>query len=346
MQPKLFTTLTPALPRPMTDIPSGGVSPPPPPPPPPPPQPAPNGDGKKFYEGWDPAVVAHIESSKYPDAQAIAAADMNARKLIGVPHDQLIKRPAQGFDVDPKPHIAALRVLGAPEKPDGYPADKLFAPVEGLGQLDAGVQKTVADKFTELGVLPWQAQGLMSMFGELTKAQKATLDATTQAAETERTGRLDAYKAERGANFAKDVQGARSIIAKFDRPLQGDAETLKAQGKLRVDASGVIMTDKDGKAIPQGEFEHWLNTSGQHSDPMTIRFLAQIAERFSPSEFTPDGGAPNDQPGGSLSKAQAAEELRKLEADGGFMRQLNTRADPGHKAAVDRRLELLKIANG
>jgi hypothetical protein len=183
----------------------------------------------------------------------------------------------------------------------------------------------------------------MGMFGELTKAQKATLDATTQAAETERTGRLDAYKAERGANFTKDVTGARGIIAKFDRPLQGDAETLKAQGKLRVDSNGVIMTDKDGKPIPQGEFEYWLNTSGQGSDPMTIRFLAQIAERFGPSEFTPDGGAPNDT-SGSMTKAQAAEELRKLESNPGFMKQLTTRGDPGHRAAVDRRLELMKIA--
>jgi hypothetical protein len=342
MQPKLYTTLTRILPRPMTDTPSGGTSPPPPPPPPPP---APNGADKKFYEGWAPEVVAHIESSKYPDAQAIAAADMNARKLIGVPHDQLIKRPAQGFEVDPKPHIAALRVLGAPEKPDGYPADKLFAPVEGLGQLDAGVQKTVTDKFTELGILPWQAQSLMGTFYDLNKAQKATMDAATQAAATERAGRLDAYKAERGANFPKDVQGAKAIIAKFDRPLQGDVETLKAQGKLRVDENGVIMTDKDGKPIPQGEYEHWLNTSGQGSDPATIRMLAAIAERFDPSSFTPDGGQSNDQPG-AMSKAGAAEEERRLRADQGFMKQYTTRGDPGHQAAVDKINALLKIQHG
>jgi hypothetical protein len=329
----------PPMPHP-EPAPSGGPPPPPPPPPPPGPPP-PNGD---WYKGAPEDVRAYVDRNKFPDVVAALQSGMNAEKMIGVPADQVIRRPSSGFDVDPKPHVAALRVLGAPEKGEAYAADKLFAPVDGLGQIPADTQKAVTTKFAELGILPWQAQGLMSMFTDMSKAQKTTMDAATAAIETERQGRLDAYKATLGGKFEPTVKSARALIAKFDKPIAGEAEALKAKGHLRTDANGVILQDKDGRPIPKGELEAWLDETGAGSDPRMIDYLARIAERFDPSGLTSDPGRNLDQPG-AMSKAQAQEELRKLDADQGFQKQLTTRGDPGHKAAVDKRTELLRIAH-
>lgn len=335
------TTRRAPLPHPEPEA-SGGGSPPPPPPPPGPPPPVPNGGGDKWYSSYPDDVKQYVEKNAYPDPLAAIKSTMSLEKLVGVPADQVIRRPAQGFDVDPKPHLAALDVLGRPKESKAYIEAGVFAPVEGLGQLDETVQKGTADKFHQLGILPWQAKGLIEHFNSVAAAQKSTMDSAAAAAKVERDGRLDAYRAERGAKFDADVAGAKSVIAKFDKPLTGDIEQLKAKGLVRTDRNGVIVLDKDGNMQPVGEFEAFLIETGQGDDPRMIRMLAQMAERFDPSSLVREGGDSPNAPG-AMSKQQAAERERALRADPAFMKQFTTRGDPGHKAAVDQMTELTRI---
>lgn len=124
--------------------------------------------------------------------------------------------------------------------------------------------------------------------------------------------------------------------------MQNGLDALKGAFGAKADAmlaSAKVMLEQ--KADPG--FVSFLEETGYGNDPRLVEFLSKIHADYAESGLLDH----NSGLGGKnqLTPEQAREELRKLEADQGFMGQLNNKTDPNHRQAVDRRLELIKLAN-
>jgi hypothetical protein len=306
------------LKMPMSEAAGGGGSPPAPPPSSSAASPTPAG-GDTWYSGYADDVKSYVERNRFPDAGEALKAGMNAEKMIGAPASDIVRRPTQGYDVDPKPHMDALRVLGAPSEAKAYGEAGVFKPVEGLGELKADVQTSVSTKFQELGILPWQAQALLGMYGDLAKAEKAAAGASETEAAQARTAALDAFKAERGGAFAQDVARASAAIKAFDV-------------KLKDDPGG------------RGELEAWLEDTKAGDDPRFIRFFGRLQERLGGSGLPGDPGRTGSD--GAMTKTQAQQRYDTLHRDAGWKSAFTDSGHPGHKEAVAENLRLLETIHG
>ncbi|WP_350170776.1 hypothetical protein [Hyphomonas sp.] len=294
-------------------------SPPPPPPPPPaaPPPPPPAAAAPAAAETeWLTTLSAdkreHISKNGYgTTSQAeliehLLDSDIGAIKKLGRPASDLLIKPTGDFAENKPAYLESLRTMGAPAEASGY-GD---APaIEGMTFKD-GVWQGLTEAFTAEGVLPGQVPGLVAAVAELVKSEQAAGGAGQKTGEQLTAEHNDALTGKVGAAQAAALTAdARSVLA-----AKGDAD-----------------------------FIAYLDESGMGNDPRMTQFLAKIASDYKESGFKLEPGSQGGAP--TMSTAQAGEELRKLEGNPSFMKQLNDRSDPNHAAAVKKRVELSALAN-
>lgn len=268
----------------------------------------PGGDPSPF-DSWKTSLPAddqaYLDKNGYKDFNHLLAADKGAMAKLGRPATDLIVKPSGEFAENKDQYLDALRALGAPAEAAGYGE----APkLDGLEFKDGAWGKLTAI-FTENGVPPFMVGSVLAGVAEVVKGELGQQKAPEVIAQE----RMDA-----GMAKLKELHGAKA-----DAMIEGAKTLMKAKG------------DDDLIAF--------LEESGFGSDPRFITFMDKINADYAESGLiNRDGGATN---GGGMTPEAAREELRKLEADQGFMKQLNNRNDPNHKQAVDRRLQLIAAAN-
>lgn len=259
-------------------------------------------------------AVEHVTKNGYSTEsegdlmKALMVSDIGAMSKLGRPQSDLLIKPSGEFAENKDAYIGVMRELGAPEDGKGY-GD---APaLEGLTFKD-GMWEKFSGKLAETGVPPFLVQPVLEGVAELLKDEIAANDDTSD----------DAVAARRTENM--DVLVGELGQAKADAAV-GDAKLLLQQ--------------KGGEALAQK-----LEESRFGNDPDFIKFFAAIMADYKESgliktEVTKDKTT-------AMSKAEAQQELAKLEGDRQFMAQLNNRRDPNHAQAVKRRTELAEIALG
>lgn len=308
----------------MTEIPGSppaapaAASPPPPPPPPPaaPPPPPPATPAVAVGAEWLSTLSAdkrdHITKNGYgTTSQAeliehLLDSDIGAIKKLGRPSSELLIKPSGDFAENKPAYLESLRTMGAPAEGAGY-GD---APaVEGMEFKD-GVWSKMTEAFAAEGILPGQVPALVAAVAELVKGEQAA--------------------------GAADAKTPEQLIAGHNDALVGKVGAGKA-AEMTADARTVMAAKGDP------EFVAYLEETGLGNDPRMTGFLAKIAADYKESGFKLEPGSQGGT--AAMSAAQAGEELRKLEGDPAFVKQLNNRADPNHAAAVKKRVELSALAN-
>ncbi len=256
-------------------------------------------------------AMAHIEKNNYSTEsqdellKTLVTSDIGAMAKLGRPQGDLIIKPSGEFAENKDEYMAVMRGLGAPENKDGY-GD---APaIEGLEFKD-GQWGKLTEKLAENGVPPFMVEGVLQGVGEMVREQMA-----------EAAGKTPDELAQEGTDA-----------------LIGELGKAKAEETIKA-AKGFLKQKGD-----EGFIAH-LEESGLGNDPRMMKFLAGIAADYKESGLIKN---PDSDDGGAktLSKAQAQEQIRQLEADPNFMKQLQNRADPNHKAAVKKRNDLYELAH-
>lgn len=142
---------------------------------------------------------------------------------------------------------------------------------------------------------------------------------------------MKAYLEDVNNDYTTKETSHRTAMSEATTELQGRWKD-KYDGNLDV-ARSVIK--KFGGDTLVAKFE----ATGLANDPEVAEFLYKIGQGLMEDGA---GGA-----GGDLllqDHTQALQEINKLKGDADFQKQLNTRSDPGHKAAVDRWLLLHQTA--
>lgn len=287
-------------------------SPPPPPPPPaappPPPAPAP-AEPPAFLAGLDDAARDHIAKSGY---KADTAEDLIlGLTTANIAANAKLGRPQDQLLIKPSGDFAENRdgYLAA-ARAIGAPEDKAGygeAPaIEGL-QFKDGMWDKMTDLFVANGVQTWQVPGVLQGIGELVKGQ---MPETKTPEQLQQEG-TDALVGEVGQ-------------AKADQMIADTKALLKHKG----DAG----------------FVEFLVEKGLANDPRAAKFLSGIMADYKESGLI----APQDGQGQGaqvMSKGQAAEAIRQLEADPQFMKQYQGRNEPGHAEAVKKMTGLMALAH-
>lgn len=176
-------------------------------------------------------------------------------------------------------------------------------------------------KFAEgLQIVPEKMKAWQAKFQELGFSKKQASELMKHYFEDVNGGHVSAMEA---SNAAK-LEGEKALRQEF-----GD----KYDTKLDI-ARAVV------KQHGSEEFVKFLGESGLANSPDMIRFLSKIG-----GLMLEDRAAGGD--GGGLplgTRAQAEQDIGTLKGDKDFQAALNDRYNPGHQAAVDRWLNLHKIA--
>lgn len=262
------------------------------------------------FDAWKTSLPAddqaYIDKNGYKDFSHLLAADKGAIAKLGRPATDLIVKPTGDFAENKDAYLDAMRALGAPADPKGYgEAPKL----DGLGFKDGAWDKLTA-VFTENGVPPFMVGSVLPAIAEIVKAELGNDKSPEVLAQERQAAGMEALRKEFGAETDAKVESAKALL----------------------------------KAKPGGDdFITWLEETGAGSHPAFIKWMDKINADYAESGLLSRDGGGRD--GGAMTPAEAKEELRKLEADPGFMKQLNNRGDANHKQAVDRRLELIALSN-
>lgn len=249
---------------------------------------------------------AYIEKNGYSDFSHLLASDKGAMAKLGRPATELLIKPKGDYSDETKDsYLEVMRALGAPAEKTGYgEAPKL----DGLEFKDGAWDK-LTDVFTSAGVPPFMVAPVLVGVAEIVKGELGAQKAPEVVAQE----RFDA-----GMAKLKETHGAK-------------ADTLVADVKALI-----------GVKDKEGSFAAFLEESGFGSDPRFINFLSSIEADYKESGLLERDGARSDP--SVMTPEQAREELRKLEADEGFNKQLMTANDPNHAQAVKRRNDLAALA--
>lgn len=253
---------------------------------------------------------AHISKNGYgaesPEQliQHLLVSDRAAMSKLGRPQDELIVKPNGEYAENRDGYLDAMRALGAPDEASGYGEAPTF---DGLTFKPEAWSK-LTESFAANGVPGFLVAPVLESVAEIVKAEGADGDTRTPAQKME--AGYDAMVGEVGK-------------AKADQMIGQTQTLLKAKG----DAG----------------FAEFLEETGYGNDPRFLKFMAKISADYDESGMIGDergdgGGA------ATMSKAQAQEELRKLENDPQAGMDLTDKRRPGHNAAVAKRVELSKIA--
>ena len=164
----------------------------------------------QWYDGFsDPAVKGHAATKQWATAEDAVRSGIHLEKLMGVPHDQILKLPKA--DAAPTDWDPVYERLGRPKTPDDY---KLEGPNEEYN-------KNVAKIMHESGLSLKQAQAVSKgLEANVTAAITAETEADRMAAVADQA----ALTKEWGAAYEKNVQIARAAA----HTLGIDGDTIDA----------------------------------------------------------------------------------------------------------------------
>jgi hypothetical protein len=283
------------------------------------------GSGQAAAKWWESLSDANLKTSpnisRYDTVEAAAKALDEATKRLGVPPDQLLRLPTKPDDAAAYEEI--YKKLGRPDKAEDYGVK--FAD-------DASDEaKAVGGKLIEtahkIGLNKAQLAPLVELLnGETAAAAKAEADhAAAEAAATQA-----ALKAEWGPKFST-----------YEKEIP----------KLLADLGG--KEGKDGKLIPAtgAEFQALLddmNARGLGNSLPLNRLLARICDmRAEPGKMPGAGEADRGREDSrGMTPVQATAALRAFEADKSKTDALMDRSNPQHKAMVEERDRLARMAAG
>jgi hypothetical protein len=159
-----------------------------------------------------------VEGKHYATENDLAKAYYNAQKLLGVPHERLVKLPMD--PTDPAWSSEVWPKLGRPEKPEGYDFGDL-KPAEGAPDLLTPFR----EKAFEMGLPQGQAKAIVDWFDQTmeTMAKAAEAQEAETAALRERTEQAEIRK-EYGSAYAEAALQVEAACARF-----GVTEELLAQ---------------------------------------------------------------------------------------------------------------------
>jgi hypothetical protein len=157
-----------------------------------------------YGETIDPSVKTWVDGKQYKDAATALAAHMAAEKMIGVPADQLIRKPKDANDVE---GLKAYRTaLGVPDAPEKY---EITSP---SGPAGADFVKWASNTFLEAGVPKDAAGAIVAKWNEYATAEIAKMD--TQA-KTEFANGMVQLKDQWGGAYDQRVELAKRALRTF-----------------------------------------------------------------------------------------------------------------------------------
>lgn len=197
--------------------------------------------------------------------------------------------------------------LGRPETHDKYEVPDIKLE-EGVA-FDEKKLDAVKQHFHKLGLTPKQAHGAMEYYLNHVNETVKTTRGATEAAHTAAIAEL---QKDWGDSFETNVDIARGIIKKF--------------GGEHAD-----------------ELQKFLNDSGLGNNSRLIKLFHKIGTEFLEDTGRRGGGSSGTLPMGDQSRAQL--ELQNLKLDNDFQKALGDPRHPGHGAALERWINIHKVAH-
>lgn len=192
------------------------------------------------------------------------------------------------------------RQIGVPDSPEKYAIPE-FKFADGI-KLDEAKLDGWKKAFHENGILPKQADAIMKkFFEEVNTDYTGRTQQSEQQSEQQKAANISALKGEFGDQYEAKIDIARTALRNF-----GDEALLDTVEK-----------------------------TGLANDPAFAKFLIKIGEQT--LEDRAGGSGP-----GSMGRGPGAalQEINALKIDKEFQSALNSRTDPGHKAALEKWMTL------
>lgn len=153
-------------------------------------------------------LKAFAETKAFKDPSAALESMRNLEKLVGVPADQLIRKPKDANDAD---GIKAYRAaLGVPEAADKY---EITSP---NGPAGADFVKWAGDTFLDAGIPKDAAGKIVAKWNEYATAEIAKMDAQSQ---TEFANGMVQLKDSWGAAYNERIELAKRALRTFGNDL-------------------------------------------------------------------------------------------------------------------------------
>lgn len=200
--------------------------------------------------------------------------------------------------------VAAYReAIGVPKTPEEYDVTAHLELPEGM-DWDGKFQEDMLQTMHGLGMTPAQVNGVMQKYvGQQTAAFEAEMDKLGGFKEAA-TKHL---KSEWGSSYQGKIKLADDVMTE----LFGDQKTEVATLRL-----------SDGSLLGQ--------------NPLFVKAMAKVGDDYTEHDIHGMGQRARM----TMTPEEAAAELVKLDGDEAFQKSLWDKADPGHEAAVERRMAL------
>lgn len=190
----------------------------------------------------NPDVKAFVQAKNYADPATAMEAFYNTSKMIGVPAEQLIRKPKDANDTA---GIAAYRAaLGVPADPKAY---EIPVP-EGQATT---LRDWAAPVFHELGLTADQAKGLGGKWNEFLAGQvKAAEESDKLALAAAETG----LRTEWGQQYEANTELARRAFTQFAKAAGMSDAAAQLDSVMGV-AGSIKLWNAIGKAMGEGTFK-------------------------------------------------------------------------------------------
>lgn len=146
---------------------------------------------------------------KFSDIPSLAAAYINAQKLIGAEKIAIPGKHASDED-----WMGVYKKLGLPEKPEEYEIK-----INESATIDENFVKSFKENAYKFGILPGQAQKLADWFSEVNMNAEGKFMEETKVKQQQE---IDGLKAEWGKNFDANISRAKLVLKNF-----ADKDTLQ-----------------------------------------------------------------------------------------------------------------------
>lgn len=157
-----------------------------------------------WYGELSPDLKTFAETKQFKDPASALESYRNLERMVGVPADQLVRKPKDANDADGmKAYRAAI---GVPES-----ADKYELPVPA-GQTDNAFAGWAAQTFLDAGVPREAAHIVATKWNEFANAEMARMD---EAAKVEFSNGMVKWKDEAGAAFDERLELAKRAFRTF-----------------------------------------------------------------------------------------------------------------------------------
>lgn len=257
----------------------------------------PDGQQRPWWETIPEGPVReHIAAHKYATPAELAMANYSLTKLQTGATD-VVGLPKP--DAPQEQWDAFYKKAGRPDAPTGYDKVDFAAGLPQGATVNEGLKTAAQQMFYDMGLNPAQANKAMASYNKMYVAAQA---AEQEAATTANNTAVDALMSTWGDK----------------------AEEYKAQGRAAIAA-----IDPKGELIPK--LDQMLGAAP------VMDLLIRLGNATKEGGFKPGGnGGGNPGDPSTMTREQAQTAINQLNGDAEFQKQYTNKADPNHKAAVDR----------